>query len=138
MAANSLIELSMLEALLASGGLAGATVVCPKNCYLVQICAETSVHILARAPDTPWRFADAEEAAFVLRELGISISRVEPSGFEPCLVGPPEADVGEAQRLCGTRASWFQEQVRNSLAKDATGRAAWHTHSEVFADLEAD
>lgn len=138
MAANLLIELSMLRALLASGGLASATIVCLKRCFLVHICAESADHILARAPGTPWRFADANEAFDVLRELGISISHAEPLGFEPSLVGPPKADVGEAQRLCGVHDSWFREQVRNALAKDATGRAAWHTHSEVFAELEAD
>lgn len=138
MAADLLIELSMLRALLASGGLASAAIVCQEDCFLVHICAESADHILARAPGTPWRFADANEAFDVLRELGVSISHVEPSGFEPRLVGPTEADVGEARRLCGVHDSWFREQVGNAMAKDATGRAAWHTHSEVFAELEAD
>lgn len=138
MAANLLIELSMLRALLASGELACATIVCQKECFLVHICAESANHILAKAPGTPWRFADANEAFDVLRGLGISISHVEPSGFELRLVGPTKADIGEAQRLCGVHDSWFREQIRNALAKDATGRAAWHTHSEVFAELESD
>jgi hypothetical protein len=141
MATSQLIKLNVLREMREGGSLRSAAIVGQKGGFVVEVRSGMADRILAAKTGVPRLFATLDTAAGIMRELGIVNFNVDLSGFEPGRARGARPDRGAAMREVHSAAKhdvWFRQQVSDALAKDAKGTATWHSHEDVFAELETD